>query len=70
MCIDKRLQCKSTYHVNQLWHVKRICSAMSEDERARLVELIQARANLLGEPIVNQEAYETAMRLLKEEAQE
>ena len=56
MCFDKRLQCKGSYHANQLWHVKRICSALPEGERAALLERVQANANLLGIPIANQEA--------------
>ena len=67
MCFDKRLQCKGSYHANQLWHVKRICSALPEGERAALLERVQANANLLGIPIANQEAYEAAIRILKGE---
>ena len=65
MCVDKRLQCKSTYQVNQLWNVKRICKQLLPEAKQELLLRIQAKAQLAGEPIVNQEAYETAIRLLK-----
>ena len=65
--IDKRLQCKSTYQAYQLWHVKKICKQLLPEVKQELLLQIQAKAQLLGEPVVNQEAYEAAIRLLKEE---
>ena len=65
MCIDKRLQCKTTYLDYQLWHIKRIVPSLSSEAKKQVLEKIQARMVLLGEQPVNQEAYEQTIRLLK-----
>jgi len=67
MCIDKKLQCKSTYNDYNLWHIKRICKHLTPEDKEKLLLQLQARAQLVGEPVINQEAYETATRLLRGE---
>ena len=62
--LDKKLQCKGTYGDYQLWHIKRICKHLTSEAKHDLLIRIQAHAQLTGEPVVNQEAYETAVRLL------
>lgn len=65
--IDKKLQCKTSYSHEQLWHLKRDVKQIPAEKKQELLLEIQARAQLAGEPVKNQEAYNLAMRLLKGE---
>ena len=67
MCLDKKLQCKTTYADYRLWHVKRICKHLTPEAKQELLLQIQA-TQLAGKPVANQEAYATAMKLLSSEA--
>jgi len=57
MCLDKKLQCKSTYENNQLWHAKRTINLMNAEQKQELLEQIQANVVLGGKEIKNQEIY-------------
>ena len=67
MCIDKKLQCKTTFQDYELWHIKRIIPKLTPEAKQQVLEHIQARIVLGGEQPVNQEAYVQAIRLLKGE---
>ncbi len=67
MSIDKHLQCRGTYQDYQLWHAKRICSALSKEKKAELLEQIQSRIVLNGEKPADQKIYQVVMERLKEE---
>jgi len=57
MCVDKRLQCKFTFQVNQLWHARRTINLMNAEQKQKLLEQIQARTVVGGEEVKNQEIY-------------
>ena len=63
MCLDKKLQCKSTFEANQIWHAKRIVNQLTPEQKQQLLEKIQAETILNGKEVKNHEVY----NLLKED---
>lgn len=62
MCLDKKLQCKSTYQANQLWHARRIVNQLTSEQKQQLLEKVQAETIFLGKEVKNPEI----LNLLKE----
>jgi len=57
MCLDKKLQCKSTYEANQIWNAKRIVNQLTPEQKQQLLEKIQAETILNGKEVKNKEIY-------------
>jgi len=62
MVLNKKLQCKSSFQENQLWHARRIVKQLLPEQKQQLLEQIQIRAQLFGEEVKNPEV----LSLLKE----